>query len=191
MSDTPPHQAPPTQHGGTKLTFADDLDEKPAVAMDEEEYPPSVEMMDLTSTSYALHSPPPTGTCLLPSSSSNQDKLVFNFLYNNNTLQQTESHGEMRCPWCHLYCERLYSLLKHMSLSHPRFHYTYTVRACWFKFLPHPPISLLAFFFFSFLCMLTERMREEKEKEEERKREREREGGGGERKAGGPQGLLW
>ena len=66
---------------------------------------------------------PPTS----PPPFSIQDKLVFNFLYNNNSLQQTESRGEMRCPWCHRYCEKLYSLLKHMSLSHPRFHYTYTV----------------------------------------------------------------
>ena len=156
MSDTSPVPPPTAQHGSkqpTTATFMGDFEEETAtMEQDEEEEPPFAEMMDLTS-SYILHSPPPpplhapplapppptgtggTGTCLLPpsrpdsssSSLSNRDKLVFNFLYNNSTLQQTESQGEMRCPWCFLCCERLYSLLKHMSLNHPRFHYTYTV----------------------------------------------------------------
>ena len=147
MSDTPSAPPPTTQHG-SKEAFTNDLEETAAMEEEEVEEPPSVETMDLTS--YVLQSPPlpslapPTGTCLLPSrpdsSFSNQDKLVFNFLYNNNTLQQTESHGEMRCPWCHLYCERLYSLLKHMSLNHPRFHFTYTV--CAHCLIPsHFPVS--------------------------------------------------
>ena len=149
MSDTPPVPPPATQHGSKEATFTDDFEETAAMEEDEEEEPPSVETMDLTS--YVLHSSPlplapPTGTCVLPpsrpdSSFSNGDKLVFNFLYNNNTQQQTESHGEMRCPWCHLYCEKLYSLLKHMSLNHPRFHYTYTVCAC--GLTPHHlPVSI-------------------------------------------------
>ena len=55
-------------------------------------------------------------------------RIIYNFLYNNNSLQQTESRGDMQCPWCSLACQHLYSLLKHMSLCHPRFLYTYTVR---------------------------------------------------------------
>jgi hypothetical protein len=54
--------------------------------------------------------------------------MTYNFLYNNNTQQQTESGGNMQCPWCSLICCNLYSLLKHMSLCHPRFLFTYTVR---------------------------------------------------------------
>ena len=54
--------------------------------------------------------------------------MTYNFLYNNNTQQQTESAGNMQCPWCSLICCNLYSLLKHMSLCHPRFLFTYTVR---------------------------------------------------------------
>lgn len=53
---------------------------------------------------------------------------VFNFLYNKNTLQQTELKFQFVCPWCSLHCEKLYSLLKHMSLCHPRFQFTYSVR---------------------------------------------------------------
>lgn len=55
-------------------------------------------------------------------------RIIYNFLYHNNSLQQTESRGDMRCPWCSLLCGNLYSLLKHMSLCHPRFLFTYTVR---------------------------------------------------------------
>ena len=54
--------------------------------------------------------------------------MAYNFLYNNNAQQQTESGGTMQCPWCSLVCCNLYSLLKHMSLCHPRFIFTYTVR---------------------------------------------------------------
>ncbi|XP_019853749.1 PREDICTED: polycomb protein suz12-B-like isoform X3 [Amphimedon queenslandica] len=51
---------------------------------------------------------------------------AFNFLYNKNTLQQTELKTDCVCPWCSLNCGELYSLLKHMSLCHPRFLFTYT-----------------------------------------------------------------
>jgi polycomb protein SUZ12 len=53
-------------------------------------------------------------------------QIIYNFLYHNNSLQQTEARGDMRCPWCSLSCRKLYSLLKHMSLCHPRFLFTYT-----------------------------------------------------------------
>ena len=54
-------------------------------------------------------------------------KVSFNFLYSNNTLQKTESRLDLSCPWCSLSCGRIYSLLKHMAMCHPRFHFTYTV----------------------------------------------------------------
>lgn len=56
-----------------------------------------------------------------------KEKIFFNFLYGNNSLQQTECREDMRCPWCFVQCSELYSLLKHMSLCHPRFHFTYSV----------------------------------------------------------------
>lgn len=56
-------------------------------------------------------------------------RVFMNFLYNNNTLQQTELQSDFRCPWCTLSCGGLYNLLKHLSLCHPRFLYTYTVRS--------------------------------------------------------------
>ena len=56
------------------------------------------------------------------------NRIIYNFLYHNNSLQQTELCGDMCCPWCSVVCHRLYSLLKHMSLCHPRFLFTYTVR---------------------------------------------------------------
>ena len=52
---------------------------------------------------------------------------IFNFLYNKNTLQQTELKHNHVCPWCSLDCKQLYSQLKHMSLCHPRFLFTYSV----------------------------------------------------------------
>lgn len=66
---------------------------------------------------------------LLPAVIPNQcpRNILFNFLYSNNSLQQTESRYGMICPWCNLSCGELYSLLKHMTLSHSRFHFTYTV----------------------------------------------------------------
>jgi len=69
-----------------------------------------------------------------PSSSSLLDaysgapKIIFNYIYSESGLQKTESHsGEIRCPWCNLSCLKIYSLLKHMSVCHPRFHFTYLV----------------------------------------------------------------
>lgn len=73
-----------------------------------------------------LPSVPPGSTPLLPPRKGG--RIIYNFLYHNNSLQQTESRGDMRCPWCSLLCGKLYSLLKHMSLCHPRFLFTYTVR---------------------------------------------------------------
>uniref|UniRef100_A0A3Q0SMJ7 SUZ12 polycomb repressive complex 2 subunit a n=1 Tax=Amphilophus citrinellus TaxID=61819 RepID=A0A3Q0SMJ7_AMPCI len=51
------------------------------------------------------------------------------FQYNNNTRQQTEARDDLHCPWCTLNCRKLYSLLKHLKLSHSRFIFNY---------VPHP-----------------------------------------------------
>lgn len=52
-------------------------------------------------------------------------QIVYNFLYSNNTRQQTEYTQEVICPWCGLDCLRLYALLKHLKLCHARFNFTY------------------------------------------------------------------
>merc|ERR1719495_757765 len=52
-------------------------------------------------------------------------RIVYQFLYNNNSRQQTEAREELHCPWCSLNCIELYSLLKHLKLTHPRFLFTY------------------------------------------------------------------
>ena len=54
-------------------------------------------------------------------------RIVYQFLYNNNSRQQTEAREDLHCPWCSLNCQQLYSLLKHLKLSHPRFLFTYVV----------------------------------------------------------------
>ena len=54
-------------------------------------------------------------------------RIVYQFLYNNNTRQQTEAREDLHCPWCTLNCMELYALLKHLKLSHPRFLFTYVV----------------------------------------------------------------
>uniref|UniRef100_A0A4W4ENP0 Polycomb protein VEFS-Box domain-containing protein n=1 Tax=Electrophorus electricus TaxID=8005 RepID=A0A4W4ENP0_ELEEL len=56
-------------------------------------------------------------------------RVYYQFLYNNNTRQQTEARDDLHCPWCTLNCRKLYSLLKHLKLSHSRFIFNY---------LPHP-----------------------------------------------------
>ncbi|KAF5287861.1 hypothetical protein FQA39_LY15637 [Lamprigera yunnana] len=56
-----------------------------------------------------------------------QEKLqiVYQFLYNNDSRQQTEPIEDMHCPWCSLNCHSLYTLLKHLKLCHSRFTFTY------------------------------------------------------------------
>ncbi|XP_056608209.1 polycomb protein suz12-A isoform X1 [Triplophysa dalaica] len=56
-------------------------------------------------------------------------RVYYQFLYNNNTRQQTEARDDLHCPWCTLNCRNLYSLLKHLKLSHNRFIFNY---------VPHP-----------------------------------------------------
>lgn len=64
--------------------------------------------------------------------SSNKLKIVYQFLYNNNSRQQTEASEDLHCPWCTLDCFTLYSLLKHLKLCHARFTFSYVVS--WFKY---------------------------------------------------------
>uniref|UniRef100_A0A8C5ESC4 Polycomb protein VEFS-Box domain-containing protein n=1 Tax=Gouania willdenowi TaxID=441366 RepID=A0A8C5ESC4_GOUWI len=52
-------------------------------------------------------------------------RIFYQFLYNNNTRQQTEARDDLHCPWCTLNCSKLYSLLKHLKLSHSRFIFNY------------------------------------------------------------------
>ncbi|XP_041076734.1 polycomb protein SUZ12-like isoform X1 [Polyodon spathula] len=56
-------------------------------------------------------------------------RIFYQFLYNNNTRQQTEARDDLHCPWCTLNCCTLYSLLKHLKLCHSRFIFNY---------VPHP-----------------------------------------------------
>ena len=53
--------------------------------------------------------------------------IFVQFLFNNNTRQQTEAREDLRCPWCTLNCMELYPLLKHLKLSHPRYEQCKTV----------------------------------------------------------------
>jgi len=52
-------------------------------------------------------------------------RIVYQFLYNNNSRQLTEAREDLHCPWCGLNCLILVSLLKHLKLCHPRFLFTY------------------------------------------------------------------
>ncbi|XP_035510180.1 polycomb protein suz12-like [Morone saxatilis] len=56
-------------------------------------------------------------------------RIFYQFQYNNNTRQQTEARDDLHCPWCTLNCRKLYSLIKHLKLSHSRFIFNY---------VPHP-----------------------------------------------------
>uniref|UniRef100_A0A8C6M707 SUZ12 polycomb repressive complex 2 subunit b n=1 Tax=Nothobranchius furzeri TaxID=105023 RepID=A0A8C6M707_NOTFU len=66
---------------------------------------------------------------LVPSEPRQKLRIFYQFLYNNNTRQQTEARDDLHCPWCTLNCSKLYSLLKHLKLSHSRFIFNY---------VPHP-----------------------------------------------------
>ncbi|KAG8314562.1 Polycomb protein suz12 [Homalodisca vitripennis] len=55
----------------------------------------------------------------------NRLQIVYQFLYNNNSRQQTEACEDLHCPWCSLDCTTLYCLLKHLKLCHSRFTFTY------------------------------------------------------------------
>lgn len=52
-------------------------------------------------------------------------QIVYQFVYNNNSRQQTEACEDFNCPWCSLNCDQLYTLLKHLKLCHSRFTFTY------------------------------------------------------------------
>jgi polycomb protein SUZ12 len=52
-------------------------------------------------------------------------RVIYQFLFNNNTRQQTKPQNDYHCPWCSLNCKQLYSLIKHLKLCHSRFLFTY------------------------------------------------------------------
>uniref|UniRef100_A0A8C6SB38 SUZ12 polycomb repressive complex 2 subunit n=1 Tax=Neogobius melanostomus TaxID=47308 RepID=A0A8C6SB38_9GOBI len=56
-------------------------------------------------------------------------RIFYQFQYNHNTRQQTEARDDLHCPWCTINCRKLYSLIKHLKLSHSRFIFNY---------VPHP-----------------------------------------------------
>lgn len=60
---------------------------------------------------------------------SKRTRIFYQFLYNNNTRQQTEAREDFQCPWCRVNCIELYCLLKHLKLCHSRFIFNY---------VPHP-----------------------------------------------------
>ncbi|KAJ3615250.1 hypothetical protein NHX12_018818 [Muraenolepis orangiensis] len=66
---------------------------------------------------------------LVPCEPRQKLRIFYQFLYNSNTRQQTEARDDLHCPWCTLNCRKLYSLLKHLKLSHSRFTFNY---------VPHP-----------------------------------------------------
>lgn len=53
------------------------------------------------------------------------DHIIYQFVYNNNSRQQTETKSDFHCPWCSLNAGSIYPLLKHLKLCHARFIFTY------------------------------------------------------------------
>uniref|UniRef100_A0A8D8HYR3 Polycomb protein Su(Z)12 n=1 Tax=Culex pipiens TaxID=7175 RepID=A0A8D8HYR3_CULPI len=53
------------------------------------------------------------------------DHIIYQFVYNNNSRQQTETKSDFHCPWCSLDAGSIYPLLKHLKLCHARFIFTY------------------------------------------------------------------
>lgn len=58
--------------------------------------------------------------------SSDDSVIQYQFMYNNNTQMQTESRLDLFCPWCQLNCFTRYGLMKHLTLCHPRFLFSYS-----------------------------------------------------------------
>ena len=103
---------------------------------------------------------------------SNSLRVFYQFIYNNNTRQQTEARDDFFCPWCSLDCVKLYNLLKHLKTCHSRFIFMYTV-CCFMEWLNYwltdwsinwlaPWLiwlsdSLIDYFFYHsrFICMYT------------------------------------
>lgn len=52
-------------------------------------------------------------------------KIIFNFVVNSSIRQRTEERDDFICPWCSLNCMRIYSLMKHLKLSHARLLFQY------------------------------------------------------------------
>ncbi|KAM8823968.1 LOW QUALITY PROTEIN: polycomb protein suz12-A-like [Synchiropus picturatus] len=68
-------------------------------------------------------------SALMPAEPRQKLRVFYQFQYNNNTRQQTEARDDLHCPWCTINCRKLYSLIKHLKLSHSRF---------LFNYVPHP-----------------------------------------------------
>lgn len=51
---------------------------------------------------------------------------VFQFVVSKSLKQRTQERTDFICPWCSLDCLQLYSLLKHLKLTHARCLYQYT-----------------------------------------------------------------
>lgn len=51
---------------------------------------------------------------------------IFHFIANSSVKQRNEERVDFICPFCSLNCLRIYSLMKHLKLSHARFLYQYS-----------------------------------------------------------------
>ena len=62
-----------------------------------------------------------------PQKKQHYEHVTYQFSYNDNTRQQTDTRNDLCCPWCSLDCGQLYGLLKHLRLCHARFNFLYVV----------------------------------------------------------------
>ncbi|XP_050081388.1 polycomb protein suz12 [Anopheles maculipalpis] len=68
---------------------------------------------------------PSSAEVAAPKKENDEKRVVYHFMHNNYSRQQTENVNEFACPWCCLNCGMLYSLLKHLKLCHARFNFNY------------------------------------------------------------------
>ena len=59
-----------------------------------------------------------------------RSKVVFNFVYNGASLQQTVSKLPFTCPWCSRDCRHIVAFVRHLRASHPRFSFNVLVSTC-------------------------------------------------------------
>lgn len=84
--------------------------------------PASKSISRVSSLSALSHRPASRVSSALPAG-----KVVFNFVHNGASHQQTVSRHAFHCPWCGRDCLHVGGLARHLRSSHPRFSFQFLV----------------------------------------------------------------
>ena len=67
------------------------------------------------------------GSSMVSNRTEEEELVIYNFVYSNDSVQQTECERSLSCPWCHDNFLAVHSLLYHLSLCHPYFSFSCSV----------------------------------------------------------------